>query len=157
MKSTSIITLANLTLCVFSLVAFGNTQGTKTEKPEDRPLRISLATRFVRSAEAESFIVKNGQARAQIVLGDKPARVAKLAARELQTHVEMITGATLAIVSKPTGEVPVGIYVGRSTAPRIGDTCSAMSSRSRGRWNCCNRRGFGRPSVLRIQTRSTRD
>jgi hypothetical protein len=63
------------------LLPFGNAQATKAEKPEDRPLRISPAVGFARSAQAESFIVEEGQARAQIVLGEEPGRVAKFAAR----------------------------------------------------------------------------
>jgi len=38
----------------------------------------------------------------------------KLATEELQTHVEKITGAKLAIVTEPTGDVPVKVYVGKS-------------------------------------------
>ena len=67
---------------------------------------------------AESFLVENGQPRAEIIIAEKPAPAAQLGASELQTYVEKITGATLAIVSKPTGEVPVKIYVGESEAAR---------------------------------------
>ncbi len=72
------------------------------------------STALSRPAAAESFLVKDGKAQAQIVVGDEPGRAAKFAARELQTHVEQITGARLAIVAQATGDAPVKIYVGRN-------------------------------------------
>jgi len=75
-------------------------------------------TSFPIKGFAESCLVEHGQPRAEIILAERPARAAQLGAFELQTYVEKITGATLAIVSKPTGEVPVKIYVGESEAAR---------------------------------------
>lgn len=69
-------------------------------------------------AQGESFIVENGQPRAEIVIAADPPRSTRLAARELQTYVEKISGAKLAIVSEPTGKVGVKLYVGESTHTR---------------------------------------
>ncbi|MCX6906488.1 MAG: DUF4838 domain-containing protein [Verrucomicrobia bacterium] len=62
----------------------------------------------------DRMIVENGQPRAEIVIAEKPARMAKLAAKELQTYVEKISGAELRIVSKPT-EARARIFVGKSS------------------------------------------
>ncbi|NUQ64751.1 MAG: DUF4838 domain-containing protein [Pirellulales bacterium] len=62
---------------------------------------------------AEPALVENGRRQAQIVIAEKPARMARLAARELQTYVERISGAKLDIVTTPNdGKTPV--YVGES-------------------------------------------
>jgi len=75
---------------------------------------LSLTGEVGRPAFGQPYLVEDGRARAEIVLGVKPGRVAKLAARELQLHVEKIAGATLAIVSEPSGKAPVKIYVGKN-------------------------------------------
>ena len=62
---------------------------------------------------ADTFIVENGQPRAEIVISDKPQRSARLAAQELQDYVEKISGAHLPIVTTPSGNA-VKIFVGRS-------------------------------------------
>ena len=64
---------------------------------------------------AQSYLVKDGQGRAQIVIADKPARMTRLAAQELQTHIEKMTGAKLEIVTAP-GEGLARVYVGKSAA-----------------------------------------
>ena len=78
--------------------------------PQDTPGRahkwVSVAIPFIAvmltsSLRGESFLVENGQPRAEIILAEKPARAARLGASELQTYVEKISGATLAIVSIP--------------------------------------------------------
>lgn len=62
---------------------------------------------------ADTFLVKEGTANAEIVISDKPARMTKLAAKELQAYVEKISGGRLEIVAQPhPGKVPV--YVGKS-------------------------------------------
>jgi len=63
---------------------------------------------------AETSIVRDGKPLAAIVISSTPARMTKLAARELQTYVAKITGARLEITNAPTRTVPVTIYVGRS-------------------------------------------
>ena len=62
----------------------------------------------------ESWIVKNGQPQAEIVIADKPPRMVKLAAEELQAYIEKISGAKLPISTAPTNTMPVKIYVGKS-------------------------------------------
>ena len=62
---------------------------------------------------ADTFIVENGQPRAEIVISDKPQRSARLSAQELQNYVEKISGAHLPIVTTPSGNA-VKIFVGRS-------------------------------------------
>ncbi len=63
---------------------------------------------------AQPWIVKQGQANASIVTAEDPPRRVALAATELQTYLEQITGAHLPIVTKPDERYPVTIYVGRS-------------------------------------------
>ncbi|GEP43211.1 DUF4838 domain-containing protein [Brevifollis gellanilyticus] len=65
-------------------------------------------------ASAESFIVKDGKPNAEIIIAEKPARMARHAANELQTYVEKISGAKLPIVTAPTGGDAIAIYVGKS-------------------------------------------
>jgi len=66
-------------------------------------------------ASAETFIVRDGRPVAEIVISDKPTRMAKLATTELRTYIEKITGATLPITTTANEAVPVHVYVGRST------------------------------------------
>ncbi len=62
---------------------------------------------------ADVFLVEEGRPRAEIIISAKPTRTQRLAAVELQTYVEKITGARLVIGSKPT-ESPARIYIGQS-------------------------------------------
>ncbi len=64
-------------------------------------------------SESSGWIVKDGEPQAEIVIAAEPARMARLAATELQAYVEAISGAVLPIVNKPSGE-RVRIYVGVS-------------------------------------------
>ena len=73
-----------------------------------------LGTSLIHTQAADTFLVKDGQPRAEIVVAEKPARMARLAARELQTYVEKISGAKLAIVTKPGG-TGARIFVGKSS------------------------------------------
>lgn len=63
---------------------------------------------------AETYIVKEGQPQAEIVIAAEPARTVRLAAAELQSFVSKMSGATLPIVSTPDSKGRVRIYVGRS-------------------------------------------
>ncbi len=64
---------------------------------------------------AEQFIVKDGKPNAQIVVAaENRSRMATLAALDLRYYIEKLTGARLPIVTNPTDEVPVKIYVGKS-------------------------------------------
>ena len=67
------------------------------------------------AAAGETFVVRDGRPVAEIVIAEQPARMAKLAATELQTYIEKITGATLPITTAVTEGVAVHVYVGRST------------------------------------------
>jgi len=62
----------------------------------------------------ENYIVQDGVANADIVISSTPTRSATVAADELQAIVQQITGATLPIVTAPTGAA-VHVYVGQST------------------------------------------
>ena len=67
---------------------------------------------------ADSFIIENGQPRAEIIIAEKPERTVRLAAQELQDYLEKISGARLPIVTKPTGKA-VKIFVGASSQSPI--------------------------------------
>jgi hypothetical protein len=62
---------------------------------------------------ADTFLVEDGQPRAEIVISDKPQRSTRLAAQELQDQIVKISGARLPIVTQPTGKA-VKIFVGAS-------------------------------------------
>jgi len=64
---------------------------------------------------AETFLVEDGQPRAEIVISEKPLRTVRLAAQELQDYVSKISGARLAIVTEPSGGGVAKIFVGRSS------------------------------------------
>jgi hypothetical protein len=64
---------------------------------------------------ADLSLVENGESRAEIVIAEQPPRTISMAARELQTYVEKISGARLNIVTKPSGTVPLRVFVGRSS------------------------------------------
>ncbi|HEY1050352.1 MAG TPA: DUF4838 domain-containing protein [Prosthecobacter sp.] len=72
-----------------------------------------LASATASPSSASSMLVEYGKPRAEIVISPKPARMAKLAAKELQTYVEKISGARLEIVSSPTPGRP-HLFVGKS-------------------------------------------
>ncbi|MBT3595309.1 MAG: hypothetical protein HN505_04990, partial [Verrucomicrobia bacterium] len=59
-------------------------------------------------------LIKNGQPQAEIIIAEKPPRMANLAAFELQRYLHKITKTRLPIVHEPTDGTPVQIYVGRS-------------------------------------------
>jgi len=73
-----------------------------------------LAVLLPAAADAESSLVEDGQPRAEIVIADDPPRLVNLAAKELQTYIEKISGAKLPIVTEPSGKVSVSVFVGRS-------------------------------------------
>lgn len=70
------------------------------------------------ASPSTSFIIKDGQASAQIVVASEPTRSARLAASQLQVYLEKITSAKLAIVTTPTDTAIVKIYVGESEPAR---------------------------------------
>ncbi len=60
------------------------------------------------------WLVEDGQPRAEIVIAAEPARMTRLAAAELQSHIEKISGARLPIVNQPSGNYPAVVLVGVS-------------------------------------------
>lgn len=75
---------------------------------------------------AERMIVENGRPRAEIVIAERPARTARLAAAELQEYVGKITGAHLPIVTHP-GDDAVKLFVGHSPGTdRLGITAAGL-------------------------------
>jgi hypothetical protein len=76
---------------------------------------------------AAPMIVDAGSPRAEIIVAEQPTRSARLAANELQTYVEKITGAKLPIVTSPTDAMPVKIFVGDGDAARaVGITSEGL-------------------------------
>ena len=64
---------------------------------------------------SDSYLVENGESRAEIIIAERPPRTTGMAARELQTYVEKISGARLNIVTEPSSNVPFRVFVGRSS------------------------------------------
>ncbi len=62
---------------------------------------------------ADTFLVENGQPRAEIVISDKPQRSTRLAAQELQDGIQKMSSARLPIVTQPTSGA-VHVFVGQS-------------------------------------------
>ncbi|MEM6277851.1 MAG: DUF4838 domain-containing protein [Verrucomicrobiota bacterium] len=81
---------------------------------------LALCTLFT-AAGAETFLIENGEARAVIVTDEEPTRSARLAASELQTYVEKISGARLEIVTTFPDTDRLRIFVGESEAARSAD------------------------------------
>lgn len=69
---------------------------------------------FSTSAVADTFIVKDGQPQAEIIVSENPPRAVKIAATELQTYVEKISGAKLPVANVANIAIPIKIYVGKS-------------------------------------------
>lgn len=80
-----------------------------------RPLIVSimLATTCTHLQAADDFLIENGQPLAEIVIAEKPARMTKLAAKELQGTLLKMTGATLPIVNERTAG-KAAVFVGMS-------------------------------------------
>ena len=66
-------------------------------------------------AEETMILVKAGQPEAEIILGEKPTKVAQFAAMELQHHIKLMTGASLLIRQNDDSDM-IKIYVGDSKA-----------------------------------------
>jgi tetratricopeptide (TPR) repeat protein len=75
---------------------------------------------------ADSFLVEDGQPRAEIVIAENPQRTVRVAARDLQRYVQKMSGAPLPIVTTPTGTV-AKLFVGRSPhTDRLGVTAQGL-------------------------------
>ncbi|MFN4260958.1 MAG: DUF4838 domain-containing protein [Gemmataceae bacterium] len=82
-----------------------------------------LGLSVAQATAAERFLVQDGKGRAEIVIAEKPPRTVRLAAHELRTYVEKMSGARLPIVTQPSCDMPVQVYVGRSPhTDRLGIT-----------------------------------
>ena len=66
------------------------------------------------SVRGEAYLVKDGNPCADIVIAARPTRAAKLAALELCTYIEKISGAKFQILTAPGTDVSAHIYVGKS-------------------------------------------
>lgn len=66
------------------------------------------------TAYAQAYLVRGGEPLAEIIIAPDPPRTTRLAADELRTYIEKISGATLPIRTAPSGEAPVRVYVGQS-------------------------------------------
>jgi tetratricopeptide (TPR) repeat protein len=79
-------------------------------------IALSLAGNYslAESLAAQQMIVENGQPRAEIVIAEEPSRSTRLAANELRTYLEKISGAELPILTQPV-EGNIHIFVGRSS------------------------------------------
>jgi len=87
----------------------------------------SLCLSIVHASAADNLLVEQDQPRAEIVITDNPARTTRLAAQELQKYVKKISGAKLNIVTEPSGEVPVRIFVGQSSyTEKLGITAEGL-------------------------------
>jgi hypothetical protein len=73
-----------------------------------------LALLVTCSASAGTYLVENGQPRAEIIISDKPARMTRVAAHEFRQQIEKISGARLPIVTQPTGKA-VKVFIGASS------------------------------------------
>ena len=76
-------------------------------------LLVSLSSPLF-SADPDAFLVRDGQANAEIVIAENPPRTTLLAAQELQRCIRKISGAELPITAKPGTKFPVKIHVGAS-------------------------------------------
>ncbi len=82
---------------------------------------------FAAGAPAAPFLVENGEPRGEILITKDPPRGTHLAAVELQTYVEKISGARLSINDSPSAEFPVKIYVGQSPhTEKLGITAAGL-------------------------------
>ncbi len=63
---------------------------------------------------ADPLLIENGQPRAEIVIAENPARMTNLAARELQTYLERISGAKLEVVTVLTAG-KAHIFLGKTS------------------------------------------
>jgi hypothetical protein len=77
---------------------------------------------------AESYIVKDGQPNAEIIIAEDAPRTAQLAAQEMQTYIEKISGAKLNIGTGARTDAAVAIYIGRSPqTERLGITGNGLA------------------------------
>ena len=76
-------------------------------------LLTTLLTSLATLHAADTFLVEDGQPRAEIVISEKPQRTARLAAQQLQDGIQKNSSARLPIVPQPTSGA-VHVFVGPS-------------------------------------------
>jgi len=76
-----------------------------------KPLYLLLLS--ASTALAQSFLVQDGQPRAEIVISETPTRMQRVAAHEFRQQIEKISGARLPIVTQPSGKA-VKVFIGAS-------------------------------------------
>lgn len=87
----------------------------------------SLFCLIPRQVAAEPFLIENRQPQARIILGKDALRTARLAAAELQSTLEKISGVQLPVGTE-TGEEKISIYIGESEHTRkLGITAEGLS------------------------------
>lgn len=92
-------------------------------------LLASLTVMAAGAVLADVELVRDGQAVSDIVIAEDAAQGVRLAARDLQKHVEAMSGATLPIVNAPSPDVKNRVYVGESEFTReLGFTPAAFES-----------------------------
>ena len=69
---------------------------------------------------AQVSLVRDGEARAVVLIADEPSSVARYAIEELLWHVEKATGVVLKVMpeSEASAEVHTRIYIGQTDAAR---------------------------------------
>jgi len=75
---------------------------------------LSLAFLLAGAVFADVELVKDGQAVSEIVIAQGAVQGVKLAAEDLQKHLDLISGAKLPIVNAPSRNVKNQVYVGES-------------------------------------------
>lgn len=78
-------------------------------------LALALALAASAHATAAPFLVEDGRPRAEIVIAENPARMARVAAQAFRQQIEKISGARLPIVTRPSGKA-VKVFIGASDA-----------------------------------------
>lgn len=74
----------------------------------------ALTQLLAKASFASPFLVEDGQARSEILIARDAPRMVNLAASELQTYLEKISGAKLPIVHEGSNAETLTIYVGES-------------------------------------------
>ena len=76
--------------------------------------RIISLVSLQQSMAAEAFLIQSGTSCSEIVVSETPARMTKLAAKELQTSLDKISGVKVSIVTRPT-DGRMHMFVGKSS------------------------------------------
>lgn len=99
--------MSRISLSVLFIVLFGCIFSAGCSKPISENAYYNLK-------KSDKYIVKEGEALAEIVIAENPTRMQKFAAEELQANLQKISGAKLSISSTLNKNIPIKIYVGKS-------------------------------------------